>query len=106
LQHSAVFSTFLSFVYMSTHIFIPSSVIRWGFYWEIYSIDSLRDCMSLIDPSTLLYTVLNCTELKSPLYFTIQLLEKKCLATCKKVWVMLRVKDNVQLQVTTTWNVL
>jgi hypothetical protein len=53
-----------------------------------------------------IYSTLYCTGTQSPLYFKIQLLDKKCLATCKKVWVMLRVKYNVQLQVTTTWNVL
>jgi hypothetical protein len=58
---------------------------------------------NFLDSAPPIYTL---WELKCPLHLVIPVLEKRCVATCKKVLVTLREKVNVQLEVITTENML
>jgi hypothetical protein len=101
LQRSTVHSTFLSFMFISTYISFPFSVVQWNFYREIYSNGGLGYHMSHVpDFFWLSHSYLYHVGTQSLLHIVIPILEKKCLAACRKVWVMLTAKLNVLLEVT------
>lgn len=87
--------------------FLPLLCFSMGFYCKICSDGCLPDCMSPVTQLFWLsYSCLNIVVTQSLLHSVIQILEEKCLANRKKVWVTLKVKVIVQLEVTTTQNIL
>jgi hypothetical protein len=96
----AALTAFLSFVYISTLISFPSLIVRCGFNQKIYSSGGLTDRMSPVTRSFWLgRSCLHRFGPRSLLQLVILMLEK-CLATCRKVWVTLKMKVNVQSEMT------